>query len=62
MAQYSIRYQLGLLDLWTLLFTKKRCPTCGCRLERRTEKESTGPKWQWEWQGLSISGTGIGRM
>jgi hypothetical protein len=54
MAQHQIRFQLGLLDLWTLLFTTKRCPVCRRSLVRRTEKESTGPGWQRDGEGLSF--------
>ena len=54
MSQREIRFSLGLLDLYTLLFFRKQCPRCGRNLVRQAEQESTGPRMQVEAVGLGF--------
>jgi hypothetical protein len=46
MSQTEVQFNRSLSDLWTLLFHKKVCPSCGAKLVRHVAKQGTGPKWQ----------------
>ena len=54
MSQREIRYSLSLIDLYTMIFTRKRCLRCGGGLVRESEETSTGPKMQVETEGFGF--------